>query len=514
MGTKEVADMFIRNNIYTVFEKDIEMKYSDMITCLKQRKTKQNQKSALVNDLLCNLGFYTISSYFPFFNDIAPELQNLYIDQLLISFTHYYLKTTLSSSSTETFDKKRFFDGWKVFISTLLNNTQELGPKTDALRNLILDHPVEYGMFDNFKNKGDRFWQAYICREQTPSNDKPTPDLPYHTSIKRDALIFYYILYTIYYYLPQPDEEYPLFPSFKKTFTSYHKYNDINEILSWCISCYYEWYTYDTLHTEKAFPSSNIASYVKGIPIFLDHFGFYWHKGVQWHKHDILDLFDHCDCTFLEDKTEDYISFVLGFLAMHRTHTEQKLTGKEASNKNRKDEKQRLLSAVTSYIQYNLENFFLLPKGELRNHFKKRYTNIDIYEEKKEFLTVEIKEFLSSLFLILTQVEKDNSTLPNKKLSENDLLPYINLHLYFFYLIHVFMQCESYEIIASTEQVLWDDLNNYIDSYHDIEYKKIYNDILMPCFELLPKTYPDLADDLKNQLINLYLSSFDSDIPL
>ena len=76
------------------------------------------------------------------------------------------------------------------------------------------------------------------------------------------------------------------------------------------------------------------------------------------------------------------------------------------------------------------------------------------------------------------------------------------------------MQCESYEIIASTEQVLWDDLNNYIDSYHDIEYKKIYNDILMPCFELLPKTYPDLADDLKNQLINLYLSSFDSDIPL
>lgn len=269
----------------------------------------------------------------------------------------------------------------------------------------------------------------------------------------------------------------------------------------WCVSCYCEWFNY-CIENPKCNKNIKITDHVPGIPLFLEHFGFFWHKGLQENKNQLLYFFDTLSCDSLSDITFLNIPYIDYFLMTHRINTQPLLTNKEVLNKERKQQKERKISDNSSYIDRLLENYFLLENNALSKYFL-----VPINSPKKEhaydILDVALRKFISSLFLAFISVE-------------NDILAYINTHLYFCKLIHI-LSTVYFEDELSREEAenIYDELCNYIlgyiSTYTMLKTEDIYTVISMPYYNELLNHTSLQEDELNNYICTHYLSAFSLD---
>ncbi|MBQ8188574.1 MAG: hypothetical protein IJZ44_02230 [Lachnospiraceae bacterium] len=466
------------------------------------KENTDEHNESFINNSLHQMGYYTIASYFPEINSIADPLIKLYSDEIVLSFANFYAKNKISLIKEELIDRDTFIEKWTLFIHDFLQCPLDIGEKTNALREFYLKNKPAVKYDPNFKNKANRFWTYYVSRKQKNNDYRITPDLPCSGKIHPAELPFYLILYTIYYISNVTIAREEPFDSFAGLFHKYQKYGNINTIISWCIQCYYEWFIYYKDHPSPNTTFNNLCYYISGLPTFLEHFGYYWHRGIQWHKHDFIDLLNNYDYNLYEDDTDTYINFILWIVNTHRNYTQSTITDKEIYNSpNQKGEQD--LSTVTSYIQYHLEGFFQCPKDELRKHFKDdiSFLTVERTEEltedsKKALITVKMKEFFASIFLNLAH-------------AENEFLYYINLHMYFYFFINEFMNLEVNDTpnldipISNFENWYF----SFVHSFKSLDSENIYKNISSLFSELL-EHFPLPNSEWEYRLYKLYLESF------
>lgn len=480
-------------------------------------------KYAKTNDeLFYKLCFYSVCTYYPNFEEFPHELQDFYIHKYALAFSNHYIKFTKNQTSVACIEQTDFIKGWKTFISDFQACGAKIGTKTVALRKLITDNPCEYGNYEDFKNKPSRFWKNYVCRKQSRQHNAFIPEITCNEKLYREELPFYYILYTIYFYGNSKNEdiEEP-FATFSKNFLQYQKFGNINNILSWCISCYHEWYDYFSQNPTDHFDHKRISTYIVGIPFFLEHFGFYWHSGIKMHLNDFLEFLnevrckplgeenceslDEDNCEPFDDKLYINIPYANDFLIQHRFYT-QPLISKSPFNKPRAGVQD--LSLNVSYIHYQLEDFFLLNQDTLISFFAGNYSPLKEGEPKitnpkdiAQLLDIQLKEFLSSIFIYMIQ-------------PSNDLLPYVNMHLYFYKLIHSLAQMNiddlsSKESIENCHELLYKLIATFLNHYNQLNYNDIYQEIFLFYLQKIEGLSTEKMEDLQEQIWNVFLNFFE-----
>lgn len=488
------------------FIKKIKTAYSTYAS----KKNTIEAKEHFINYSFHQMGYYAIESYFPEINSIGGPLIKSYSDKIVLSFANHYAKNKIALKKTELIDRDTFIEKWYLFIAKLQNCPFDVGTKTNALRALYINNKPA-GKYDpNLKNKAKRFWTYYVSRKQKNNDYRITPSLPCLGAMHPAELPFYFILYTIYYLSSTTNTSQEPFYSFADLFHKYQKYGNINTIITWCIQCYYEWFLYCKDQPSPNTHFHNLCYHISGLPMFLEHFGYYWHKGIQWHKDGFIDLLNNYDYNLYEDDTDTYVDFILRIINTHRNYTQSAIADTEIYiNPNWRGEQD--LSTVTSYIQYYLEGFFQYPKDELRKHFKDDISSLTMEnieeptEKRKEDLTddskyaliiVKMKELFASIFLNLAH-------------AENDFLHYVNLHIYFYFFIAEFMALDIEDTqnpdVAARNFEDW--FFSYIRSFNKLDYGNIYENISCLFTEIL-KMFPFSNSDWEYHLYKLYLESF------
>lgn len=506
------------NNITLFIEKINEINS----TFSGNERLSEDVKDEYINALLYELGYHSLSYYIIFFNVFTVEQQDDYCRRYILSFTNHYIKSRLDTPS-KLISKETFFDGWKDFLSTLEQINLKSCPRIMALKKFYCDNKIPYDERNSYNKKLSRFWANFVC--YNPSSQSATiPPIPPRKELYQQELPFYYILCTIYYFSNRNKIQEEPFESLKMIFNQNQKVRNFNNILEWCISCYKEWYTFCSIQPacNTNGDISNISYYISGIPYILEHFAYFWHMGMQWHENNLTYTFNEYDYNSLAEKispnTQDnYIYFILNLLIQHRTWTQPCITGKEAFCKSRKDEKQRSLKTITTYIQNNLEKYFFYQSSQLSEFFCPTYkknplanddlTNIfDLPANTLTFITDKIREFFSSIFLILS-------------CTENDFLSYINMHIYFNFFIILFKSFEFDETFSYTSlETFIDMISSHILFNEKVNYSHLYDIIITSKnseeFTTLMSSYFNLDEDVdcskiyNNIIINNNLEAF------
>ena len=203
------------------------------------------------------------------------------------------------------------------------------------------------------------FWDNYICRGQESTKKNPMvtvtckKDISGNPYLYKSEVPFYILLYFVY--SQRSDLADDTYNALKDTLTKYHKWNNINPCLEWCITFFKDIFDSRGL-LSKIFDifDLGIATYTLGINSFLEHFSYYEHRGRAF----IGNM-------FLEHLTliEGYISIHYDHLCSHYSfHTVASLcnylTGRPILKSPRKDEIQQEFTNYTRHIKERLEEYF------------------------------------------------------------------------------------------------------------------------------------------------------------
>lgn len=430
----------------------------------------EDKKKKYMGELLYTLGYYSYSSYINYF-DLLPEIQQQdYCRCFMVAFCNYYIKSqTTPSSKLIGYDD--FFNGWSSFISKLKNFNNEKCLKTMNLKLLCCNNEVSYDNQDSKKNKPKRFWDKYVCYCPT-SKSAIVPPISSHKGIYQQELPFYYILYTIYYYSNKDNliDYYSTFDNFQMLFADNKTVRYFNTLLRWCVACYTEWYSFcsiqEFLDTEEDF-----SYYITGIPYILENFGFFWHIGMEWLNVCLKETLDTYNYNFLADKlfsfsNKNYTDFIWDLFSTHRLWTKPYITGEDSLRSPRHNEKQRLFKEYTNYIQTYLDKYFQYQSNRIDIDSSFKYTTDDeeitsidyTFENILAFTQENIKDFFSSIFLCFAD-----------SCNENDLLPYINLHIFFNWFVNFF---NSFEVEETLSNISFETFIDTISSFISFNHKK------------------------------------------
>lgn len=466
-----------------------------------------------LDDYFDNFAASCISTFFEPYTHFPDEMKKIYSDVYLLYFFNEYIKD--KELSEKNYQKDEFYNEWDNFIDKIRKlDCDELGKNTKSLKELILNVTKSNISSEHTCNKSKRFWKYYVCRSQESLKGYNSPEIKSKKCIKKEELPFYLILYTVYYYSTFCSYNETPFYGFAAQLNQYKIIEHINDLLSWCVSCFLEWYTYAKKHPSAEY---NIKQYIYGIPHFLEHFGFFWHWGVEWHKNNLFDLFESLS---FDPNSETFclqIPDAINFLSMHRIYTAPHLPEKkQLFKKKRKDETTSLLSMDTLEIHKKLKSYFLLSKEEF-DEYKRKYVEVQYtnWEEGKpptdmgdfiKVLDLFAREFFIRLLLIFSQ-------------TGDNLLPYLYTHLCLYNLVYFLTQdlfdedvmLESYQkhlCINDVSSNTWENIENYILKYKDFIYADINEDLVVPFLNVL-KAFPS-DTKLDVYIEESYLSRFDT----
>jgi len=163
----------------------------------------------------------------------------------------------------------------------------------------------------------------------------------------------------------------------------------------------------------------------------------------------------------------------------------------------------RSMSAITSYIQHHLENYFLLPQNALAAYFvlPDNISAETIALDPSSAIPILMKNFLGSIFLVFS-------------CTENDILPYTNFHMYFYFFFQQFMllNFDNTSNIDNLVEDFFEILIEYIADYQELNLMEVHKNISMPCFSKLQDSLFFSTNDWEEYLYKKFLSSFDTDI--